>query len=295
MSELNFTSTESTYSEMDSISSTVRKGVRFHHPELLSNRQVNKLFSGFKNSATAVYCTHNPGEVASEVKEKITAGSIILPDFDIWLKNMCFLQWDPAERRICFSKEKFSLVRIDPEPEMEINMQEAIESSNEHGPCENLQEVATCSHVETIKNKVKDAKAVTTKKKGQKKLEKTILKQMDKLAEQFTVQTDSVIQDAAYEVTNIVGDRVKDGKKQLKLRWKDSNGTNFSDTWENASLVSFSNSFVDKYENRKKKEVILPEKRPYSVKKVVVNEESREVQETCNEYFNLQEKLNKLN
>ncbi|RNA16170.1 hypothetical protein BpHYR1_011611 [Brachionus plicatilis] len=238
MSELNYTSTESSYSEMESISSTVRKGVRFHHPELLSNRQVNKLFSGFKNSATAVSCQ---------------SGSIVLPDFDLWLKNMCFLQWDPAERRICFSKEKFSLVRIDSEPEMEIGMQEAIESSNENLPCEILQEEVTCSHVETKKNKVKDAKAVTKKMKDKKKHEKTIIKQMYKFDEKFTIQTDSVIQDAAYEVSNIVGDRVKDGKIQLKLLWKDANGAHFPDTWENASAISFSNSFVEKYEKKKKK------------------------------------------
>ncbi|RNA30968.1 hypothetical protein BpHYR1_035851, partial [Brachionus plicatilis] len=257
MSELNYTSTESTCKQ--------------------SNRQVNKFFSGFKNSATAVYCTHNPGAVASEVKQKIIAGSIVLPDFDLWLKNMCFLQWDPAERRICFSKEKFSLVRIDSEPEMEIGMLEAIESSNENLPCENLQEEITCSHVETKKNKVKDAKAVTKKMKDKKKQEKTIIKQMDKLAEKFTTQTDSVIQDAAYE---------------LKLRWKDANDAHFPDTWENASAISFSDSFIEKYEKKKKKEIILPEKRQYYVKKVVVNEESREVQETCNDYFDLQEKLN---
>ncbi|RNA27424.1 hypothetical protein BpHYR1_044613 [Brachionus plicatilis] len=249
MSELNYTSTESTYSEMESISST-------------SNRQVNKFFSGFKNSATAVYCTHNPGAVASEVKQKII---------------------------------EFSLVRIDSEPEMEIRMQEAIESSNENFSCENLQEEVTCSHVETKKKKVKDAKAVTNKMKDKKKHEKTIIKQIDKLAEKFTIQTDSVIQDAAYEVSNIVGDRVKDGKNQLKLRWKDANGAHFPDTWENASAISFSNSFIEKYEKKRKKEIILPEKRQYYVKKVVVNEESREVQETCNEYFDLQEKLNKLN
>ncbi|RNA28037.1 hypothetical protein BpHYR1_002122 [Brachionus plicatilis] len=163
---------------------------------------------------------------------------------------------------------------------MEIGMQEAIESSNENLPCENLQEEVTCSYVETKRNKVKNAKTVTKKMKDKKKHEKTIIKQMDKLAEKFTIQTDSVIQDAAYEVSNIVGDRVKDGKNQLS--WKDANGAHFPDTWENASAIFISNSPIEKYEKKKKKEIILPEKRQHYVKKVVVNEESREVQETCN-------------
>lgn len=80
------------------------------------------------------------------------------------------------------------------------------------------------------------------------KLKKEINSKLDKLAQQFIDQTDSVVEDAAYEVkkhfsyfililiyklinkvSEILADRIKKGKTQLKLRWKDVNNVHFSE------------------------------------------------------------------
>lgn len=65
-------------------------------------------------------------------------------------------------------------------------------------------------------------------------------------------------------------------------------------SWENASAISFSNSFIKKYEKKIGRKLLFPKKRKYFVKKVVVNNESSEVKEISNEYYKLQSELKKL-
>ncbi|CAF0951408.1 unnamed protein product [Brachionus calyciflorus] len=128
---------------------------------------------------------------------------------------------------------------------------------------------------------------------------KVLNKKLDDLAVSFFEKTNTVVEDASYEVVDVVDAKIENEDLFFKIKWKNDTkrGVKYSQSWEKGSTVSFSDSFVQEFKNRLGKkinfEINLPEKRKYIVKKVEVSNLPASTRAIADKFFEIDSFLSK--
>ncbi|CAF0933419.1 unnamed protein product, partial [Brachionus calyciflorus] len=138
-----------------------------------------------------------------------------------------------------------------------------------------------------------------TEKKMKKREKKKLNNRLDDLSLSFFEKTDTVVEDAAYEVEDVLDVKKVKNKLLFKIKWKDDQErrVSYEESWERSSNVSFSKSFVGEITNRLKEktglDINLPEKKKYFIKKVEVSDLPANTRAIADEFYEIDDFLKK--
>ncbi|RNA41516.1 hypothetical protein BpHYR1_032085 [Brachionus plicatilis] len=270
----------------------INSNQRFYNPEEFKPSQLKRFNKKFLVVCSSVYANENTQSKLStkEIRQRFQQGSFEIPCFDEWFRQKCFVVWDKEAKKLILKNDSGLLTQEELEKSQKIltditMIEGPLETNFEEGSKTPIYPEGWTISNEFAKN-LNEEKSIEMlfpkpdyNKRPLKK--RTALKNRDEnLAKKFKDITKSNIEDASFEVENVIGHRSINDKLELKIQWASDHKrkVQYKPTYESASLCSCSTA-IREYSAKIHKKYQKIKRRPYFEKKFDVSKASNEALE----------------